>query len=114
MVWRCLKSVPSPPAGAPSWNDVCLELSTIRSKWYNFGLHLGVPYHKLKDFEKKEDPLSEVIAYWHKRNTRKPVTWGSVVATLRRTEESALADKIEAKYCKVKVISPQLLFLMSF
>ena len=83
-----------------SWNDVCKELSTISGKWFNFGVNLGVPQNKLKQFGKKEDPLSEVIGYWHKGNIRdKPVTWESITATLRITEEPGLADKIKAKYC---------------
>ena len=66
---------------------------------------MGVPYHKLKDFEEEKAPLSEVISYWHRGNTRKPVTWGSIAATLRNIEEPALANKIEAKYCIPKVAS---------
>ena len=84
---------------APSWNRVCIELKTIRSKWHDFGLHLGVPRHKMKEFKKEDEPLHEVIDYWHSGNIQdKPVTWQSIIDTLKCIEEPNLANKIKAKY----------------
>ena len=58
------------------------ELDEIRSRWYEFGLHLGVPYVKLEEFKENKGPLSEVIAYWLRGNIRdKPVNWRHIVDT---------------------------------
>ena len=78
-------------------------MRTIKSEWFDFGLNLGVPHSKLKEFVKEENPLSEVIGYWHRGNIEnKPVTWGSILDTLKETEQVALANEIEAKYCQKK------------
>ena len=83
----------------PGVQDWRVELHDIRSKWYEFGLHLGVPDEKLEEFKEKDDPLSEVIDYWLWGNIRdKLVTWRHIVHTLRATEEATLADKIQTKY----------------
>ena len=84
--------------GVLAWR---VELSVISSKWCEFGLHLGVPDEKLEEFKEKDDPLSEVIAYWLWGNIRdQPVTWRHIVDTLRAIGEVTLADKIETKYSK--------------
>ena len=76
--------------GVQAWR---VELSGISSKWHELGLHLGVPGQKLEEFKEKDDPLSEVIAYWLWGD--KPVTWRHIVDTLRVTGEATLADKIQ-------------------
>ena len=91
--------------GSPSWNEVCFRLKTIASKWYNFGISLGIPYHKLESFRQNNSrqPLFEVIAYWHDGNVNgpmQPVTWDSIVTALRLTDARGLADEIEADYCR--------------
>ena len=84
-----------------SWNEVCKELKTIKSKWYDFGINLGVPRDKLCGFKDEINPLSEVLGYWCAGNiSSMPVTWVTIVAILRETEEPGLANKIENKYCQ--------------
>ena len=79
------------------------ELSVVAYKWYEIGIQLGIPTYKLKEFEKKADPLTEVIDYWLKGNVESvPVNWKSIVNALKSShvDESGRAKRIELKYCR--------------
>ena len=53
----------------------------------------------MASFKKEDEPLREIIDYWLKGNINdKPVTWQTIITTLRDIEEPKLADKIKAKY----------------
>ena len=88
-------------AGRPSWNEVCGRLKAIRSRWYNFGINLGVPKDVLDGYKGNDNSLSDVIGYWHDGNVG-PVTWDSIVVALKLTEAKRLAKEIEAEYCRMK------------
>ena len=84
---------------------ICEELAKVKYKWKSIGLKLGVPYYKLKEFEKESDPLVEVIDYWLKGNVKDvPITWRSIVAVLESSsvEETRLAQFIMKKYCQAE------------
>ena len=84
--------------GVQAW---LVELKEISSKWCEFGLHFGIPYLKMKEFKEKDDPLSEVIAYWLWGNIRdRPVTVKHIVDTLREMDKATLAEKIQTKYSR--------------
>lgn len=87
--------------GTPTLRDFCVELGTIMHKWFEFGVHLGIPRHVLKQYEKESDPLSAVVEYWRRGNANEglPVSWKSIEDTLRQIQESGLANKIKDKYC---------------
>ena len=83
-------------------STICEELATVKYKWWDIGLRLHVPYHKLKEFEKEENPLAAVVNYWLKGNVKDvPVTWRSIVAALEAAsvDERGLARTIREKYC---------------
>ena len=68
---------------------------------------MGIPHHVLKKFRKEDDPLSAAIDYWLTGNVADsdaPVSWNSIVEALKAdsVEESALAEKIQKKYCQPK------------
>ena len=76
-------------------------LSTAKHKWFEIGMQLGLPYHKLEEFKEKRDPLAAVIDYWLRLNVKDvPVTWRSIVDALKsdQVDESGLAKSIEEKY----------------
>ena len=75
----------------------------MRYKWWNIGIKLHVPYHKLKEFEKESDSFAATINYWLNGNVKNvPVTWRSIVAVLEASsvDERGLAQKIVKKYCQ--------------
>ncbi len=64
-------------------------------KWFEIGIQLGIPRHKLKWFRKEDDPLSAVIDYWLCGNVESvPLTWRSVVEVLKsdHVDESDLKE----------------------
>ena len=74
---------------------------------------MGIAQHKLKEFEKENDPLAAIIDYWLKGNAvdGAPCSWQSIVAALQspQVDEIGLAAKIEGKHCsklKVETASP--------
>ena len=91
------------PPHTLSLRVICEELSTVKYKSFDIGIQLGVPHHKLKEFKKEVDPLSEAVNYWLNGNAEEvPVSWMSVVAALESShvEETGLAKKIKKKYCQ--------------
>ena len=82
---------------------VCNELDSLKYKIHSIGVQLGIACHKLKEFEKEDDPLSATIDYWLKGNAKRgvPCSWQSIVAALRssQVDESGLASEIENKFC---------------
>ena len=75
------------------------ELSVVLYKWFQIGVKLGVPYHKLKEFEEEKDPLAAIIDYGLKGNIEgSPFSWKSIVEALKEIDNS-LARRIENKYC---------------
>ena len=83
---------------------ICEELGTLKTEWHTIGVQLGIPAHKLNEFEKKDDPLSLVVGYWLDGNVPEsevPVSWESIVKALRSkyVGRPGLADRITLKYC---------------
>ena len=75
----------------------------VAHKWFKIGVQLDVPRHKLKEFEKEDDPLSAVIDYWLNGNVEGvPVSWRSIVAALESSHvgEIGRANRISMKYCQ--------------
>ena len=76
-----------------------MELATIKAKWFEFGIALGVPKYQLDEYVSKRYPLSEVIGYWDDGNVaNKPMTWKAVANTLKSISQDDLATEIEDKY----------------
>lgn len=77
------------------------KLERIRWKWHQFGVQMGVPDHKLKEFQKQDDPLAAAIVFWLNGNVEGvPLTWSSIQTALGNVNERKLADHIKAKYCQ--------------
>ncbi len=83
---------------------VCYALGTIKTKWFNVGIELGIPRSKLLEFKDECDPLSAVVDYWLKGNVTEAVvsiSWKSIVKALKSENvgEPELAEEISKKYC---------------
>ena len=80
---------------------MCDKLGDVSHKWREIGVQLGIPYNKLKQFEKEADPLAAAIDYWLKGNTGIPVLWKSIHTALKsgHVGEQALAEEISKIYC---------------
>ena len=79
------------------------ELSIVRYKQYQIGIQLGIPHHKLKEFEKEGDSFSAAIHYWLMGNVEgATVSWESIVNALssQHVDEKKLALEISSKYMK--------------
>ena len=86
---------------APDLSTLCHELDVVGLKWFMIGIHLGVPYNKLKVFEKEEYPLAAVLDYCLRGNVKDPLTWRSIINTLKSDSvgENGLAETLDQKYC---------------
>ncbi len=75
----------------------------VKHKCYAVGVQLGVPHHKLKGFEKTNDPMAESIDYWLNGNVEDvPISWNSVAEALcsKHVDERGLAMRISKKFCR--------------
>ncbi len=82
---------------------ICNELAPVKHKLSMIGVQLGVPHHKMMEFERSYDPLTAVIDYCLRGNVEGvPLTWRSVVDALicPHVDEPGLAKHIEEKYCE--------------
>ncbi len=85
--------------------SICNALASIKIKWYELGIQLGIPRNKLLEFKKEDDPLSAVVDYWLRGNVTEsvdPISWKSIVAALKSeyVGEPGLAEQISKKYCQ--------------
>ena len=81
---------------------ICSELAVAAYKWYKIGFQLGIPYHKLKEFEEERDPLIAAIDYWLNGNVEGvSISWSSIVTALKSSHvgEIGLANRIIKKHC---------------
>ena len=88
-----------PPISAQNFDLVYNTLYSVRSKWYDFGLALGLPTDALDsiavdEYHKTEGCLRRMLC---KRMEMKRLTWYEVVVALRRpaVNRNDLAEKIE-------------------
>ncbi len=84
-------------------------LDVVSGKWYQIGIQLGIPKHKLDEFNEKKEPIIEVLNYWLNKNVKggDPVSWETIVKALRsrHVDEPGLATIIQEKYCEGTVLS---------
>ena len=81
--------------------EICNALATVKYKWFSIGIQLGIPPHKLKEFEKGADPLVETVDYFLKGNVEGvALSWDSIVTALRSDHvgEPALAKHLQNVY----------------
>ncbi len=83
-------------AGPLSLKEVVTVLHTIYYKWFDIGIQLKVPYHKLMEFKAENDDESKrfaaVIDYWLKGNIADGfLTWEYLAKALRAVGENKLA-----------------------
>ena len=81
--------------------EICNALATVKYKWFSIGIQLGIPPHKLKEFEKGADPLVETVDYFLKGNVEGvPLSWDSIVTALKSDHvgEPALAKHLKNVY----------------
>ena len=86
---------------------LCKELGRVTYKWFKVGTQLGVPHHKLKEFQKENDPraLASTCHYLISNGTTNgdPLTWECVVKALdsNHVGEHGLAMSIRKKFCNI-------------
>ena len=76
-------------------------MAVVKYRWYEICIQLGIPHHKLKEFEKEDDSFAAAINYWLCGNVDDvPCNWGSVVQALKSPHvgETGLAKRIKGKY----------------
>ena len=81
--------------------EICNALARVEYKWFSIGIQLGIPPHKLKEFEKGADPLVETVDYFLKGNVESvPLSWNSIVTALKSDHvgEPALAKHLQNVY----------------
>lgn len=91
-------------AKCPELSDLIEELSEVKRKWYNIGVHLKIPDDKLDEIEStcKDDferALRLLMQTWRKQIEPK-ATWADLVRALRKrtVNEQDLATNLEERY----------------
>ena len=85
---------------------VCEELYSIRDKWRDLALQLGVPVEKLDYIQATHpdsaDCLRETVKHWL-TNSPAP-TWQVLTTALesRTVNEYGLAERLKKEYCKAE------------
>ena len=81
---------------------MCDELGPIQHLWFKFGVQLGIPHSKLKEFEKEQDPLAAAVDDWLRGNAEGvTISWKSVAEALESSHvgERGLAKIIRMAHC---------------
>ena len=90
---------------APNLKVLLDELHPVYPSWFNIGLQLGIPYHKLEGFKQMclnpSELMREMLAHWFKTAIDPRPSWEAVVAALRSPSVDCqhLAEQLESKYC---------------
>ncbi len=84
---------------------ICTALGSVKTKWLQIGIQLGIPRSKLQEFKKEDDPLSAVVEYWLRGNVTEsviPISWESITTALKSeyVGEPGLAQHIRKEYCQ--------------
>lgn len=84
------------------------ELWTVRSKFYNLGMNLGIDRGTLDVATKLKDDdaaFNLIIKTWLQKSTPQP-TWRAMIQALRSNnlKEDALANDTASKYCPDEMI----------
>ena len=94
---------------------IASELDAISSKWYTLGLELlAERYHHRLDsirtilLQNAKDGLGQMLRM---RMCYYPTTWMDIIAGVRSSGDSQLADHLETKYCYVVVNSLEQYFV---
>ena len=82
--------------------SICNELSVVKYKLNEIiGIQLGIPYYKLQELKKEDDPLAATMNYWLCGNVKgASVSWALIVEVLMSShvDEAGLANRIKKKY----------------
>lgn len=90
-----------------------VELSTVKDKWHEIGIQLGIELSTLSAIEKQhpgiERQLSETLNFWLEGNTDQLVCWDTILAALKSptVNKRGLAEELHKKYveCPLPAIS---------
>ena len=90
--------------GDLDYKTVCSELRPVKHNYLKVFGCLGVPHHKLKEFEQREvDPMAASVDYWLRGNAKDAeVSWNSLAEALQIAKERKLADHIRGKFCHIE------------
>ena len=80
---------------------VANELDAVSTNWYTLGQHIGLDSNDELDpihtqYSDNRSCLREMISYWLQHHY---ATWSSVVASVRSSGGSQLANHLHSKYC---------------
>ncbi len=78
------------------------ELGTVLDKTSQIGVQLGLLPHKIREFQKKDDPMGLIIEFWLGGNVEGVTpSWQSIVTALKSDHvgEIGLGNRIHERYC---------------
>ena len=72
----------------------------IPASWRQFGVQLEIQPGELDAFEgTPQDRFLEVFTTWKRRQSRRPISWSTVIDVLTCIRECRLAEELRSKYC---------------
>ena len=84
---------------------VCDKLGSVEHKSHKIGVMLGLPQHKLLEFQKGDNPLPAIADFWLHGNVEgAEVSWKAIATALASdfVGELALAKEIRQNFCQVE------------
>ena len=104
------------------FHDIYDATNTLKAKYHQFGIHLGLPPHELEIIQKQfphdfSQAFTQVLLLWLRKNYNVerygPPTWQALVKAVEH-ENRALANKIAAKYLSTGINTHSVLVYYSF
>ena len=102
----CYHGIIHVPIAEEGFHDIFEETKTLKAKYYEFGIHLGLPPHELDTIREQfphgiAQAFAQVLLLWLRQsyNVERygPPTWQALVKAVEQ-ENRALAKTIAAKY----------------
>ena len=84
---------------------VCDKLGSVEHKSHKIGVMLGIPQHKLLEFQKGDNPLPAIADFWLRGNVEgAEVSWKAIATAIASdfVGEPALAKEIRQNFCQVE------------
>ena len=100
--------------------DIYDATNTLKAKYHQFGIHLGLPPHELETIQKQfpydfAQAFTQVLLLWLRKNYNVdkygPPTWQALVKAVEH-ENQALANKIAAKYLSTGITTHSCSYIM--
>ena len=84
-------------------------MDQVKSSWKRLAVGLKFPQHRIATVEEKDDPVYFLLSEWLRGANQeidlRPITWESLIASLRDTNLQLEADTLESHLIQIETAS---------